>query len=64
MAGGERGNNAPYPVVVVVHGCGGISCHSTATADRLGSWGYVALTVDTLGPRGQLAVGSHSGNGR
>ena len=27
---------APYPAVVVLHGCGGISSHSTAIADRLG----------------------------
>ena len=42
----------PYPAVVVLHGCGGISSHSAKIADRLGSWGYVALTVDSLGPRG------------
>jgi dienelactone hydrolase len=42
----------PYPAVVVLHGCGGISSHSAAIADRLGGWGYVTLTVDTLGPRG------------
>jgi len=27
----------------VLHGCGGISSHSTGIDDRLGSWGYVAL---------------------
>jgi dienelactone hydrolase len=42
----------PYPAVVVLHGCGGIFSHSAAIADRLGGWGYVALTIDTLGPRG------------
>ena len=42
----------PYPAVVVLHGCGGFSSHSAQIADRLGSWGYVALTVDSLGPRG------------
>jgi dienelactone hydrolase len=52
LAGGRRGDKAPYPAVVVLHGCGGISSHSAAIADRLGSWGYVALTVDSLGPRG------------
>jgi dienelactone hydrolase len=35
----------------VLHGCGGISSHSAAIADRLGGWGYVALTVDSFGPR-------------
>ena len=41
-----------YPAVVVLHGCGGISSHSAQIADKLGSWGYVALAVDSLGPRG------------
>jgi dienelactone hydrolase len=51
--GGAPGDaSSPYPAVVVLHGCDGISSHSTAIADRLGAWGYVALTVDTLGPRG------------
>jgi dienelactone hydrolase len=52
LASSQRGGNAPYPAVVVLHGCSGISSHSAAIADRLGAWGYVALTVDTLGPRG------------
>jgi dienelactone hydrolase len=51
---------APYPAVVVLHGCGGISSHSTAIADRLGGWGYVALAIDTLGPRG-MDSGCYSG---
>ena len=51
---------APYPAVVVLHGCGGISSHSAAIADRLGGWGYVALTIDTLGPRG-MDSGCYSG---
>jgi dienelactone hydrolase len=52
LASSQRGDNAPYPAVVVLHGCSGISSHSTGIADRLGSWGYVALTVDSLAPRG------------
>jgi dienelactone hydrolase len=42
----------PYPAVVVLHGCGGFSSHSARLADQIGSWGYVALTVDSLGSRG------------
>ena len=42
----------PYRAVVVLHGCGGISGHSAQIADKLGSWEYVALAVDSLGPRG------------
>jgi dienelactone hydrolase len=53
----------PFPAVVVLHGCGGISSHSIGIADELTHWGYVALTVDSLGPRamtdacGQLFIG-------
>ena len=41
-----------FPAVVVLHGCGGISGHSIGIADALSRWGYVALAVDSLGPRG------------
>src|SRR5215831_13818448 len=51
-SGGGRPNANRYPAVVVLHGCSGISSHSAAIADRLGSWGYVALAIDSLGPRG------------
>jgi dienelactone hydrolase len=44
----------------VLHGCGGLSSHSAQIADRLGGWGYVALTVDSLGPRG---IASKCGGG-
>ena len=50
----------PYPGVIVLHGCAGISSHSAANADRLGAWGYVALTIDTLGPSG-MDSGCYSG---
>jgi dienelactone hydrolase len=49
-------SQAPYPGVVVLHGCGGISSHSIGIADKLGSWGYVALAVDSLGPRGMASA--------
>jgi len=50
---GNHSNGAgPFAAVVVLHGCSGISSHSAGIADRLSSWGYVALTVDSLGPRG------------
>ena len=55
-----QGDPPPYPAVVVLHGCGGISSHSAAIADRLGGWGYVALTIDTLAPRG-MDSGCYSG---
>jgi len=48
--GGPSGG-APFPAVVVLHGCNGIFGHSAVIADRLSSWGYVTLAVDSLGPR-------------
>ncbi|HEY8871525.1 MAG TPA: dienelactone hydrolase family protein [Stellaceae bacterium] len=51
----------PFPAVVVLHGCIGITGHFTGIADRLSSWGYVALAVDSFGPRGissRCGVGS------
>jgi dienelactone hydrolase len=44
-----------YPAVIVLHGCGGIGTtgnHEEQWADRLNGWGYAALVVDSLGPRG------------
>lgn len=60
MLGSHSDRAGPYPAVVVLHGCGGISSHSADIADRIGSWGYVALTVDSLGPRD---IASHCGGG-
>ena len=52
LVGRQFDRVGPYPAVVVLHGCSGISSHSTGIADRLASWGYVALAVDSLSPRG------------
>jgi dienelactone hydrolase len=60
LLGGNSNRGAPYPAVVVLHGCGGFSSHSAKIADQIGSWGYVALTVDSLGPRG---IASRCGGG-
>jgi dienelactone hydrolase len=49
--GGAANGGAPYPAVVVLHGCNGMFGHSAVIADRLSSWGYVTLAVDSLGPR-------------
>jgi dienelactone hydrolase len=52
LLGGAGHSAERFPAVVVLHGCSGISSHSAGIADRLGSEGYVALAVDSLGPRG------------
>ena len=41
----------PFPAVVVLHGCGGISDNHRGWAGRLAGWGYVAFLVDSFRPR-------------
>ena len=48
---GQSNEGAPYPAVVVLHGCNGMFGHSAVIADRLSSWGYVTRAVDSLGRR-------------
>ena len=43
-----------------MHGCIGTTGHFAGIADRLSSWGYVALAVDSFGPRG---ISSRCGSG-
>jgi len=43
----------PSPAVVLLHGCnGGWQKLDKRWGARIGSWGYVTLTVDRFGPRG------------
>jgi len=42
----------PFPAVVVLHGCNGVSPQMQAWAQRLNRWGYAAVVVDSFGPRG------------
>jgi dienelactone hydrolase len=44
--------NGPFPAVVVLHGCGGLTGHHHAWGRRLVEWGYVAIVPDSFGPRG------------
>jgi dienelactone hydrolase len=46
----------PFPAVVLLHGCGGISKRDNVYAERLAGWGYVALQVDSFRPRGYTRV--------
>jgi dienelactone hydrolase len=47
----------PFPAVVVLHGCSGFSAEgSLQLADQLADWGYVALMVDSFGPRGMTTA--------
>lgn len=42
----------PFPAVVQLHGCGGLEPQSYRWARWLADRGYVALVVDSFGPRG------------
>ena len=43
--------DGPFPAVVLIHGCRGIQPYQQEWVDRLAGWGYVALLVDSFGPR-------------
>ena len=62
LGGGLSDGGVPYPAVVVLHGCNGMFGNSAVIADRLSSWGYVTLTVDSLGPR-VTGVANNCGSG-
>lgn len=49
----------PFPAVVMLHGCAGLEGSKKILdpwAQRLVSWGYVCLMVDSLGPRGESDI--------
>ena len=46
-----RGNGT-FPAVIVLHGCGGPDAHHERWAERLVSWGYVAVVIDSCSSRG------------
>jgi dienelactone hydrolase len=48
--------DSPFPAVVCLHGCGGISRRDNRWVERLSSWGYVTLQVDSFGPRGKSSI--------
>ena len=60
---GGRAASAPYPAVVVLHGCSGFSSYNTNFADQIASWGYVVLAIDSLSPRGIASRCSRPGAG-
>ncbi len=42
----------PFPAVILMHGCGGLTPSMQAWAQRLKSWGYAALILDSFEQRG------------
>lgn len=45
-----------FAAVVMMHGCGGVRSHQHDWGRRLHAWGYVALIVDSFGPRGKTNI--------
>jgi dienelactone hydrolase len=46
----------PFPVVILLHGCGGIGGGDWYWARRLTDWGYAALVLDSFSARGVTTV--------
>lgn len=44
--------SGPFPAVIVLHDCGGVSPKDRDWAKRLAGWGYVAVLPDSFGSRG------------
>ncbi len=42
----------PFPAVVLMHGCAGITKWNKVWTDRLVAWGFVVLDMDSFTPRG------------
>ncbi len=45
-----------FPAIVLLHGCGGPVSNLDLWANRLVSWGYVILGVNSFGPRGLSSI--------
>jgi dienelactone hydrolase len=48
--------SGPFPAVLVMHSCSGITDNTRTWAGRLVSWGYAAVIVDSFGPRNTRSV--------
>ncbi len=46
----------PSAIVLMLHGCGGLSGRDRMWAERLRGWGYASLRVNSLAPRGLRSV--------
>lgn len=48
--------DGPFPALVCLHGCGGISGRDNRWVKRLSDWGYAVLQVDSFGPRDRSSI--------
>jgi dienelactone hydrolase len=44
--------DGPFPALVLMHGCNGVSQSYVSWAEKINSWGYVTLVLDSFAPRG------------
>lgn len=51
----------PFAAVILAHSCAGVNAHTEAWANRIVSWGYLVLTPDSFGPRGEKQVCAQPG---
>jgi dienelactone hydrolase len=50
------GGEAPFPAIIVLHGCDGPGQGGDIWAERLRGWGYATLVTDSYAPRGVKRV--------
>jgi dienelactone hydrolase len=51
----------PFPAIILAHTCAGVNGHTETWAKLLVRWGYLVLTPDSFGPRGEKAVCTKTG---
>jgi Dienelactone hydrolase family len=44
--------SGPHPAILVLHGCSGVTPAVRQWAATMAEWGYLALVLDSFGPRG------------
>jgi dienelactone hydrolase len=50
------GGNGPFPGLILLHGFNFMDKYYDRWAERTAGWGYVALQMDSFGPRGQSSL--------
>jgi dienelactone hydrolase len=48
--------NGPFPVVILLHGCGGVAANEALWSDRLAGWGYASLILNSFAARQVASV--------
>ena len=48
--------DGPFPAVLIMHDCSGIHKGTITWAEKISSWNYVTLILDSVGPRGHANI--------